>query len=345
MQLGKDDLRKDIIEYLENEFLGPPLTEDHLFQKNKDYKPFNHLIAGMIFPQEAERDDNASINESSLGDDIDPLNLSFSYLTSSAGISICVDPDEKSLLFDINAGVYELDNSDPEKELWRRRRLNSEPTTINIAKSSQTLILESKAILDIRIFLKNNKKLVTISIINNAKCKKNKNGKLTPDQKDILSRVSLSVKGTDHSILPYPKIFRSTYDDEEAEQRILYRNENIFAIGHSCSVDWVSHDGFIADEVSMNFLPKSITKGATSELDELKGINALNLSFLADKENKNLICDELIKFVDPYKRWVESTLRKLENLNTKNEFNSNSDDTFSKNLFPLSFISNISLYF
>ena len=63
MQLAKDDLRKEIIEYLENEFLGPALSQDHSFKDNKDYKPFNHLIAGMIFPQEAERDEAASENE------------------------------------------------------------------------------------------------------------------------------------------------------------------------------------------------------------------------------------------------------------------------------------------
>ena len=332
MQLANDDLRKDIIEYLEKEFLGPPLSQDHSFKDNKDYKPFNHLIAGMIFPQEAERDEAASENESSLGDDIDPLNLSFSYLTSSAGISICVDLDEKSLLFDVNAGIYELDDTNPEEAIWKRRKLKSEPITISIEENSKNLILEDKATLDVRVFQKNNKKLITASIINNAKCKKNKNknNKLTPDQKDILSRVSLSVRGTEHSIKPYPKVFRSTYDEEEAEQRILYRNENIFGIGHSCSVDWVSQDGFVAEEVNMNFLPKSITKGATSELDELKGLNALNLSFLANEDNQSLICTELKKFVDPYKDWVQDTIKELNKLKSNNDSSLDVGDSYSE---------------
>ena len=99
--------------------------------------------------------------------------------------------------------------------------------------------LEGKANIDVRIFNKKNKKLVTISLINNSKCVTKNNKKIKPKQEDILSRVSMKITASKYGIQPYPKVFRSTYDDEEAEQRILYKDENIYGVGHSCSVDWV----------------------------------------------------------------------------------------------------------
>jgi len=118
-------IRSKIINYLENQFLGPPLTNEHEFEIRADYMPYQDLLTGMIFPQQAERDaEELADNESSLGDDIDPLNLSFSYLTSSVGLSICVDNDEDDLNIEVNAGIYEAQNDDQKdnKHNYYKRR-------------------------------------------------------------------------------------------------------------------------------------------------------------------------------------------------------------------------------
>ena len=45
----------------------------------------------MLFPQDSEPEYEESEDIGSLGQDLDPLNLSHSYLTSNIGMSICIE--------------------------------------------------------------------------------------------------------------------------------------------------------------------------------------------------------------------------------------------------------------
>ena len=82
------------------------------------------------------------------------------------------------------------------------------------------------------------------------------NFKILPEH--VLHRLKVEVSSS-KGISPYPKIFKSTYDSEEEEQRILFRNEFTFAIGHSCSVDWNDPFESKTSLVRLNF-PVGITK-------------------------------------------------------------------------------------
>ena len=328
-------IRSSIINYLEAQFLGPPLSEDHEFEKRSDYLPYQDLLAGMIFPQQSEREvEDLADNESSLGDDIDPLNLSFSYLTSSVGLSICVDKNEIELIIDVNAGVYELKCDEQEnlnKKLdagvYKRRKLQSKLLTVSLEKNDVYPVLEDKANVDIRIFYKNSKKLITISLINHYKAQTTNNKKIKLEQDHILTRVSMNIQAPKAGIQPYPKVFRSTYDAEEAEQRILYKDENIYGIGHSCSVDWVEENNLSASEISINFLPKAITHGTKSEMPEYENTNATKLSYLADPENSSDIFEELNQFLIPYEAWIKNVSKELLLLKDHDsDFSSNAID-------------------
>lgn len=151
-------IRSSIVNYLETQFLGPPLTDEHEFEIRADYMPYQDLLAGMIFPQQAERDaEELADNESSLGDDIDPLNLSFSYLTSSVGLSICVDNDEDELNIEVNAGIYEIqsdDQKDKVQKYYKRKKLQSKTIRADLKNNSIYSTLEGKANIDVRIFNK-----------------------------------------------------------------------------------------------------------------------------------------------------------------------------------------------
>lgn len=330
-------IRSSIVNYLETQFLGPPLTEEHEFEIRADYMPYQDLLAGMIFPQQAERDaEELADNESSLGDDIDPLNLSFSYLTSSVGLSICVDNDEDELNIEVNAGIYEIqsdDQKDKVQKYYKRKKLQSKTIRADLKNNSIYSTLEGKANIDVRIFNKKNKKLVTISLINNSKCVTKNNKKIKPKQEDILSRVSMKITASKYGIQPYPKVFRSTYDDEEAEQRILYKDENIYGVGHSCSVDWVESNQKTASEVSINFLPRSITKGSKSEMIEYERSNATKLVFLANPKNSDLIIKELNEFLNPYISWISRVSKELIDLkNNELDFSSDAIDSLINKL-------------
>jgi hypothetical protein len=317
-------LRSEIISYLETEFMGPSLDLTHEIHYEKDYPPYKSFVSGMLFPQESEQEEDLINDSGSLGDDIDPLNLAHSYLTASIGMSICIDKNEQSIELVVNAAKYALntDKTSTNKnknveEKWCRHKLTPSTITVNLDKKKQQIpVLDSNAIIDVRIFLKDEYKIATISLLNTNKSdKKTASGKPKVNPKDVLHRVSLSAS-TKGGFLPYPKVFRSTYDEEEEQQRILYKDEHTFGIGHSCSVDWDEpNKNARVKKISLNFLPIAITKGAVSEIIEYENAKSINLNFLSTADDDQIIL-ELNNFLKPYKIWVKKILNELDALKT-----------------------------
>ena len=51
--------REEILGYIEDQFMGPSYGEPHVLKHNKDYLPYQHLITGMLFPQESDLSESA----------------------------------------------------------------------------------------------------------------------------------------------------------------------------------------------------------------------------------------------------------------------------------------------
>lgn len=339
-------LRTEIIHYLENEFLGPPLNLPHEMDYEKDYPPYKSLLSGMVFPQESEQEQDESTDAGSLGEDVDPLSLAHSYLTSSIGMSICVGIDEKTIEINVKAARYCLNTDalktakekDAVEPKWCRQAISPSIINVDLQKNKQQIaVLENNAIIDVRIFVKNNNKIATISLINSNKSEeKNSAGKVKVDPRNVLHRVSLSAH-SNKGFIAYPKVFRSTYDEEEEQQRILYKDEHTFGIGHSCSVDWsIPTEDLTVKIVNLSFLPIAVTKGAISDIIEYKEAKSINLSFLSSASNTE-ITSELNNFIKPYKVWIDTILDELELLKRSTEegskiFSDKAIDTLKKRL-------------
>ena len=67
-------------------------------------------------------------------------------------------------------------------------------------------------------------------------------------------------------------------------------------------------------KVSLDFIPKEITIGSKSELDEYNGSESINMEYLANPENTESLIKSLIKFVEPYESWVDKTCLELKKL-------------------------------
>ena len=140
-------LRTEIIHYLENEFLGPPLDLPHEIDYDKSYPPYKSLLSGMVFPQESEQEEDESTHAGSLGADIDPLSLAHSYLTSSIGISICVGIDEKTIELNVGAAHYCLNTDtlktakekDSVEPKWCRQTIAPSIINIDLKKKKQQI--------------------------------------------------------------------------------------------------------------------------------------------------------------------------------------------------------------
>ena len=94
-------LRNEILNYVETQFMGPPRGHSHQLDFIKDYMPYQHLVTGMLFPQESIIDNDYSISQDAtvVDTEVDPLSLSFTYLTAVVGMSINVPTHiKKSIL-------------------------------------------------------------------------------------------------------------------------------------------------------------------------------------------------------------------------------------------------------
>ncbi|MDA7851431.1 helicase-related protein [Gammaproteobacteria bacterium] len=314
-------LRDEILNYIESQFMGPSRGYPHQLDYIKDYMPYQHLVTGMLFPQESIVDSDHTISQDAtvVDSEVDPLSLSFTYLTAVVGMSINIPTHIKKINIKCSASYYELieiekeevsDRKIEKEKYWERNDLDEENIIVEL-KDHEIMIFNDRAKIDVRVFVSNGNKLVTITIINNAH--KEKRGKVK--QVDVLSRVAMSCWITGDNILPYPKVFRSTMDGEEEEQQVLYKDEHIYAVGHACSVKWenASEDD-VGNIISLDFIPTGITRGSKSTLSEYRDSKAISMEFLANPENKQDIIKEMRAFVEPYKAWIDQTIEKLKSL-------------------------------
>jgi len=327
-------LRDEILNYIESQFMGPPRGNPHQLDYIKDYMPYQHLVTGMLFPQESVVDSDHSISQDAtvVDTEVDPLSLSFTYLTAVVGMSINIPTNIKKINIKCSASCYEKmeleakesnDKKIEKDKYWERNDLDEENLIVEL-KDHEIMIFDDKAKIDVRVFKSNGNQLVTITVINNARKEKKERVK----QEDILSRVAMSCWITGERILPYPKVFRSTTDGEEEEQQVLYKDEHIYGVGHACSVKWENVSEDIGENViSLDFIPTEITRGSKSTLSQYKDSKAISMEFLANPLNKKDIVEEMRTFVEPYKLWIDQTIEKLKALSD----NTNQTDYFEIN--------------
>lgn len=175
-------LRNEILNYVETQFMGPPRGHSHQLDFIKDYMPYQHLVTGMLFPQESIIDNDYSISQDStvVDTEVDPLSLSFTYLTAVVGMSINVPTHIKKININCSACFYELkeielnktNNNEVAKEkYWDRKDLDQEVLVVEL-KDHEIMIFDNKAKIDVRVFESNGNQLVTITVINNSRKEK-----------------------------------------------------------------------------------------------------------------------------------------------------------------------------
>ena len=103
-------LRDEILNYVESQFMGPPRGYSHQLDYIKDYMPYQHLVTGMLFPQESIVDNDHFISQDAtvVDTEVDPLSLSFTYLTAVVGMSINIPTHTKKINIKCSASCYGL---------------------------------------------------------------------------------------------------------------------------------------------------------------------------------------------------------------------------------------------
>jgi len=145
--------------------------------------------------------------------------------------------------------------------------------------------------------------LVTTTMINNMKKEKGY-------VEDQLFQSKLDIFPDSSPILPYPGEYDLSYDEEEEELSLIYRNKRTYAVGHSCAVRWEEKNDEIKS-LSTEFLPSVGVKPVTTKLKDDIDDNALSLQYLSDVSvGKEQLEEQLHMFVGHYEDWARKERKK-----------------------------------
>jgi hypothetical protein len=166
-------------------------------------------------------------------------------------------------------------------------------------------------------------RLLTISILNRQK----PDGRVRFDAQCIF-QTGLRIKGQTSELWidPYPENLVAEFRDsdrlaDENVNRVLFRENRTFAIGHGCGADWLDGRPVRVGTVWSDVLPVYETPATSAELlvtDPTGNRVPLKVSMrlLAGLDPANDGLGDIERMLDEYDRWIESLKRKIELLDS-----------------------------
>lgn len=363
MPLNHLETRNSVVEDIKKAFIGPVFDQDEvlefspleLYMSGILYPQDNN--SNLDFSSE---DDTNITNEKVTNDkylkeetdDSEELTLASSFKPSAMGLSFVISKNQL-LNININYAFYNKNVNQIDKSVTYSSNSKNTTITLNVNNSIQwsylgvngdngnphfTITIEEsndkpKLILavTVREYL-DNKVILTLSLVNSqVKGQNNTNGnkKSYYDAEQCFFRNEIIVESSDKSpiFLKFDDMSNlGGLSDEELNLKLLYRDYNIYASGHGCSVSWndLNKPGESAKKkIFTEVIPQYSVDGINFEPEELiqKDINGnitkdcevlymKRLSGEGFRNNleplisKNQIIYELNEFVSEYQSWI-----------------------------------------
>lgn len=159
--------------------------------------------------------------------------------------------------------------------------------------------------------LASTQRLITVSLVNRSALDA---GRL---DEQCLFQAGLRVKGLTKAnwIQPYPEteVSKLGGEDELSDEkinRLLYRQQQTFAIGHGCAADWNGQSPTIVSEVWTDVLPAFETPSTSADLFVRRNVDSkqhirVNMRKLAGLDPKDDGTAELEELVRAYRNWID----------------------------------------
>jgi hypothetical protein len=302
------DVRKNFVEYLGKQYLGPANGDTEVL---KD-RPDRVYLVGTLFPRgrSATRLDGDELGEDAHDEELDePVELANAWQPASAAISFFHDGD--SLSCAVAAGVYAREGTD---HAWAREQLVRDDITITPTDKEPQKVFDGRARLVVVWRPFGDKWLVTAALENTAV---HDDAESQVSIEDCLFQVRLSCTVHNGVVLPYPTSTDLSDDPEDQELRLLYRDRRSYGTGHGCSVSWEPADGGAVRSVATDMLPAAVVPAIRAAGLDLP---VLRLERLADEGlPAEVLLRELRDFVNVYATWVEKQAKEAEGLQTSDQ--------------------------
>jgi hypothetical protein len=174
---------------------------------------------------------------------------------------------------------------------------------------------ELKAVLVVRggySRLTEHQRLITVSLVNNKKAEASRL------DEQCLFQSGLRIRSLSDSpwIAPYPEADVSGDNEnkplsDEQVNRLLFRQQQTFAIGHGCAADWRDHSSGMASEVWTDTLPTFETPSTSADLfvsrnDGSRHPLKISMRKLAGLDPDDNGSGEVEDLVSAYSSWIDS---------------------------------------
>ena len=157
-------------------------------------------------------------------------------------------------------------------------------------------------------------KLITVCLVNRTEPGSGRHDEL------CLFQCSFNVKIVSQNernlILPYPEAPIDILDDEEKSLSLLYRNHQVYAVGHGCAADWGEKDNDgRTSRVMAECLPMFEAPSTTPEIEDDEG-NPIKVAMapLAGLVSGQDGFDELVRVIELYEDWIAKKRTQIANL-------------------------------
>ncbi|HYF81325.1 MAG TPA: DISARM system helicase DrmA, partial [Symbiobacteriaceae bacterium] len=319
--VAKEQVRADLVDRLRLELVGPNAVDEELGES-----PTHRYLCGILWPKgtpidstEDDSDNNAGGADETDGAPELTAPLAQSMKPSSIGLSFVVEPEHREIAVTAQWGIYTADARQEEgggraSDRWRRQAKEM-PVTLTLTPDGhrrsypdddkpspkiEWLVRELQGRLAVSLFLVNRH-----SKPNGA------------EDAACLFQPVLKVTST----TPETPIFAARKLQlpegqplDALQDELLYRKEQVFAVGHGSAVKWDLEPGRIDRAVALQTvtIPDFTVPLVVAEKD--RGGSVLDMQKLADAADEGKLFDCLSPLIYAYEDWIEERRTELDGL-------------------------------
>lgn len=318
------ETRSRILEALRLEVLGPSREDEDL-----DDRPSSHYLCGILWPQgtEIEPDQNEAHPPGDDAEDSDGFEsivpLIQTLNPSSIGISLIIEPETDVIHVSARWGEYAREATELVEEdgsiaqgrrAWRRTQMQSEPIPVSLrsnARDERSVSPDGLVHVEWLARPLGDATAVSIFLVN----RRPHSDDPTEREERTLFQPSIIVSAPADAdfILGRPPEALESATSEELANRLLYRNELQFAVGHSCAAGWDHEPGSeLARRAWTDVLPAHQLPAIVPR-EEIPGLE-LDMMKLAEQNSADTLCAMLEPLVVEYEKWIGTSQKEVEAL-------------------------------
>jgi hypothetical protein len=292
--------------------------------------PTDVYLTGILFPPRSDisEEESDQLKSEGTGDQggsdpgNDEVSLAAAKRPASAGLSFVVEAGSTpEIVIRLKAAIYRRDGlteDAPQKTRWKREQLQSELPTLFLDRDHRDLSEEETGIPGINIHVRTSswdgRLLVTVAMIN---------GRELPDEyeRETYEELCFFQTGIEVTVAEGTRFCArplggSAMDEDTWMAKLIYRDVEEYAVGHTCSAEWETKNGGV-EKVVTTWLPTNTVKTMSSAgVDEFAGLNApesgpvLSTGWLSSHGGEDLRRG-LERLPAAYRSWLESQRRRV----------------------------------